>query len=132
MSHREDFITLARAYVGTPYYHRGRNTSGLDCAGIIIVPATHLGLKIKDPNYSPEPDPLSLVRWFEINTDASEDLIPGDICLLKMTRVPQHFAIYTGPTIIHSVRGKGVREEPLGKYMRKLVSHRTLRWQLLH
>ncbi len=41
---REDFVRVARSYIGTPFHHQGRLPGvGLDCAGVIVCALAECG-----------------------------------------------------------------------------------------
>jgi hypothetical protein len=39
---------IALRYLGTPFRHRGRTVSGLDCVGLVVLVARELGLEVQD------------------------------------------------------------------------------------
>jgi len=109
---REKIIILARSCVGTKFRHQGRIPGrGLDCVGLIRYPAVTVGLYGEEADefgYSSEPNPdameNALLRW--LDRISVKDILPADILWLKSPQ-PQHLAVYTGETIIHSDARRG-------------------------
>lgn len=110
---RADIVAQARAYIGTPFHHMGRQPGvGLDCAGLLVCVARALGLVAPDfdvPAYTPTPDGHSMLRWCgEYMQPVFYPLMrPGDAVLLITDLHPQHLAIlgdyrHGGLSIIHA------------------------------
>jgi cell wall-associated NlpC family hydrolase len=111
-------IDAARAYLGTPFMHQGRSRHGLDCIGLLVCAARDAGAHIEDrTNYPRDPNgllPIELDRQF----DAVDARMPGDILLMRFAGEPQHIALYTGATLIHSYAS-----------IRRVVEHRLdIKW----
>ena len=103
----EDIVSAARAYIGVPFRHQGRSSSGLDCAGMIIRVAQSIGADYVDQSgYSRSPSKgllkASLDRQPCLIQVLDNSLRTGDVLLMRFAREPQHLAIYAGQTIIHS------------------------------
>lgn len=110
-------VSKAREFLGVPYHHTGRSRKAVDCAGLIIAVYDELGKPLPPiPLYGRDNPPQYLLKYvsqcFELvgGIDAAK---PGDILVLRFSKVPQHLAIYTGPTIIHSYEN-----------VKKVVEHR--------
>lgn len=97
MTTRAEIVTAARERLGLPFRHQGRNSSGLDCVGLVIMVAKQLGLSDFDTTaYTRAPNPeemratlerhLDYVRWCEVR--------PGDVLWFRAPE-PQHLAIVT-------------------------------------
>ncbi len=109
-----DIITAARACLGTPFAHQGRIKGvALDCAGLVVSVAQDIGADYVDRQaYSRNPingllhaalmDQPCLERTWK------DQMQTGDILLMRFGRDPQHLAIYTGQTIIHSFETVGI------------------------
>ena len=108
---RRDIVASARAWVGVPYRHLGRDRSGVDCAGLIVNVAHDFGFTVKDNRaYSNQPKAQTLLapaerQMWRIERDR---IIPGDIVVLWAwdPNEPQHFGIIGdhphGVTVIHA------------------------------
>jgi hypothetical protein len=46
---RADLLAAARAYLGTPWHHMGRNRRRLDCVGLLLCAARDAGLDVAEP-----------------------------------------------------------------------------------
>lgn len=124
----KDIIRYARECVGTPFVHQGRVVgAGIDCAGVVVHVVKSLNLPFNDIYGYPD-RPYNGMLEDTLNNEPSlkkiskTELSAGDICLFSISRHPQHLAIYTGETIIHSysTAGKCI-EQPMGAWVRKLV-----------
>ncbi len=105
----ESIISAAREAIGTPFRHQGRLLGrGLDCAGLGVHVARRLGIEyIDDVTYGRRPsgglfeNALKIQPSLMIVADI-EDRQPGDLLLLRFKGEPQHLAVFTGDTMIHS------------------------------
>ena len=106
---REDFVNIARSYIGTPYHHQGRVPGvGIDCGGVVVCAAKECGYIIDDMNdYACTPSHGSFVaavksRFIEISID---EIALGDLMIFSFGFEPQHIAIIsavTPLTIVHT------------------------------
>lgn len=101
----EQIIAAARSALGVPFVHQGRSTAGMDCAGLVVHVCKTLGIAHVDAvGYSRNPysgmleSSLDAQPCFERVTT----LQPGAVLLMRFSKEPQHLAIFTGDTIIHS------------------------------
>lgn len=116
-----DLVRVAREFVGVKFRHAGRGHLGIDCVGLIIVPAWRLGLTSYDPpNYSPEFDREQLVETLESLCESvwkraalgtppfpwQALAAPGDVLLLDVRGHPAHLAYWTGDGTILEAHGK--------------------------
>ena len=124
-----EFVEAARALVGTPYRHAGRNGYGIDCGGLIILAARRAGLLPPDwdvPPYSPIIDVGMILdglrKWCEPVERPGEPKA-GDILLMRILRRPQHLAVATGEgSMIHVYVAAGrVVEHPLTGHWRDSI-----------
>ncbi len=106
---REQIVTEARSYLGTPFHHQARLKGvGVDCVGLIVGVAHALELSSADcfryprrPNGMLVPE-LEKAGYREIPVD---DAQPGDLLvfwILPARKIPQHLAIRTEHGIIHT------------------------------
>ena len=102
----DDIINAAAAQIGTPFRHQGRLSGKcLDCAGLIVIIAHQLGFEYNElPGYGriPYQGLLEAVLDSQPCLERVFEKQPGDILLIKFRTDPQHLAIFTGDTIIHS------------------------------
>lgn len=131
---RENLVAEARALVGTPFFHAGREPGiGIDCVGVILVPARKLGLThYRPPNYGPEFDRALLVNCVAENLERIDipwlledyrargvpKALAGDVLLFALNGQPAHLAYATGEgTMIHAhQKPNSVVEETLGEF----------------
>lgn len=93
-----DLIAEARKLVGLPWVHSGRNQHGVDCAGLILLPAWRCGLTTFVPkNYSPgEGGPYLAECLQQECVEVEEMMEPGDIALFQLRPGRHHLAYLTG------------------------------------
>lgn len=89
---------VANGLVGVRYRKQGRNSSGLDCAGLVIVIAHLLDITDKDTTaYSDRPN-VEEFTAFMIETGCKQlpmtQLAHGDIVRLNTSGWPVHLGIY--------------------------------------
>lgn len=115
----DDLIESARKYLGVKFKHQGRTSSGLDCAGLLIVSLKDLGVNPVDrTDYSIEPNPPQMLEVIESNCYEipKNNLKPGDVIWLKFLHDPQHLGLVTDVGIIHAYSTrKGVVEHAINK-----------------
>ncbi len=122
MISRDDVVSVARSYLGTPWRHLGRSEHGLDCVGLIVVVCSILKLSGYDlKTYPREPRSSEFLEHFlrgggtRVALDAA---FPGDLVLFREQRYPCHVAFLSErdglPTIIHAhATRRAVLEEVL-------------------
>jgi cell wall-associated NlpC family hydrolase len=130
LSERGDAIVAeARTWLGTRYYHAGRDRNGIDCVGLLVRIAQELGFcAYDDVNYSPEefeklaPYLRRLGQPVPVPDPFPTGLEAGDLCQFMVNGAPRHAGIYardgTGaPTLIHAYRTAGlVLEHPFDRH----------------
>lgn len=94
---RRDIVEAARAWLGTPWRHQGRNEHGLDCIGLLVVVYRSLGLMSYDSTaYSRDPDAAKFLQHFTlaggIRINAA-DALDGDALVFRQTKFPVHGGI---------------------------------------
>lgn len=109
----DDLIAAARACLGTPFHHQGRQPGvGLDCGGLMVVALRAIGLDPVDlPAYGRRPRDGMMERMLDaqpLMSRVSIDLLqPGDILLMRFDAEPQHLALLAGDTVIHAYEAVG-------------------------
>lgn len=105
---------VARRWLGVPFRHQGRNRTGLDCVGLVIMVAKELGISDFDiVEYGQQPDPKRMGELLRANLDpiSFSKIEPGDILWLRIVNDPQHLAIVTQVApraqMIHALRRPG-------------------------
>lgn len=43
-----EYVIKARGYIGTKFHHQGRSPHGMDCIGLVVLPARDLGIELAD------------------------------------------------------------------------------------
>ena len=112
---REDFVSAARSYLGTPFHHQGRLKGiGVDCAGLVVLAARDCGYTIRDmQGYATIPSQnLFMQSVMEHCTPiAIGDVLPGDVAMFRFDSEPQHIAIISdiAPdiTLLHAYQQAG-------------------------
>lgn len=114
---RNDVVTEARLWLGTPWKHQGRLQGiGTDCVGLVVGVAKALGIPIQDQDgYSENfPSPKQLLRGLESEMIALvHEPGPGDVVLMAVDE-PIHLGILGHGLLIHVPHGKRVVEHHLG------------------
>lgn len=137
MVKKNEFVTAARRWLGTPYEHQASvRGQGADCLGLLR------GVWREVLGEEPVAVPFYTADWSEVSKDevlwsGARGLLsevhvdaPGDILLFRMQRgsVAKHLGIRANsalgfPTIIHSYSRRGVVETPLTEpWQRKVVA----------
>lgn len=127
-------VAIARALVGTPFEHQGRQPGvGIDCIGVVMHVAHTLGITDYDrTNYGRSPHTDELERALDmLFVRKTGGPAVGEIALFKFRneRVPQHVAIVTDTGIIHAHAsfGRCVEHRFNYRWRRRLV--RGYQWQ---
>lgn len=100
---RADYVATARSFLGARWRHQGREATGVDCVGLLIVPAIRLGLLGPDQDVTDYPRQqdgaqlAELLRQHCRRLTRWQDAQPGDILAIKFAAQPQHVAIVTRP-----------------------------------
>lgn len=137
---REAFVAECRTFLGVRWLHQGRSEMGVDCVGLLVVPATRLGILTPDEtpaNYHRTPQDGTLDRLLHQHCRRLprwQDAKEADILAVKYDTEPQHVMVVTRPFdprwgfhVIHSMGnaelGGGVIEHRLDDAW--LKSHRA-------
>ncbi|MBL8186597.1 MAG: hypothetical protein JNK38_01245 [Acidobacteria bacterium] len=100
---RDAFLAECRSFLGVKWQHQGRSEQGIDCVGLLIVPA--IRLQILQPNqdvtnYPRQPDGEQLSALLHQHCRRLLDWKTAqiaDILAIKFADQPQHVAIVTAP-----------------------------------
>jgi cell wall-associated NlpC family hydrolase len=107
-----EVISAARSEIGTRFRHQGRAPGkGLDCAGLVVHVASLIGVTVRDERgYARQPSGARLESALDSQPSIFRvfgDPMGGDILVLRFDKDPQHLAIFTGDSIIHSTSQTG-------------------------
>jgi cell wall-associated NlpC family hydrolase len=127
-------VSVARSFVGVPFYHAGKSRFGCDCVGLLLAVAEEAGvLTYTPPGYSAGfVNGDLLLAEIERFADSVEfgPVQDGDIGVFTIAGNPQHAAILTaGGSMIHAYQtvGKVVEHALAGAWERRLVGVWRLR-----
>jgi len=110
--HQKKIFSIARACVGSPFRHQGRNPAhGLDCIGLIIYVAKTIGLEdFGHKEYKKIPEKHALSRHAKAAGFAhcpKSEIKSGNILILKFGKYLEHAAIISDRGIIHACEKYG-------------------------
>lgn len=102
---REEFISQAKKYTGTPYKYGGFSKSGIDCSGLISKAFQDLGLEM---THSVQ----EMAKYGEIILDKNK-LKPGDLIFFTKTYKTKNLISHAGIVVedakmLHASSSKGV------------------------
>lgn len=112
----EDVVREAKALLGVPYRHQGRDPeTGIDCVGLPVIIVRRLGGAVEDYTaYQMEPDGRTLLDYVRRNCDpVFNDMRLGDLLVFYFRRrreLPQHVGIVVQldpPMFLHTHSGTG-------------------------
>ena len=132
---RDEIVTEAKTWMGVRWRHIGRDRSGLDCIGLLIVVARHFGQDIADrTDYRRTPDGDLFRQMVEDQTDpGSINMIKsGTILMIKQGGRPCHcgIAIMDGgqaQMLSASINARAVVIETLDQYWPNIIKVREFR-----
>jgi hypothetical protein len=132
------FLTAARAYLGTPFRHHGRSRAGLDCVGLILVACRDAGLlaalRLADDydvtHYSRYPASYALLAHLNAHLRPGDRTVPraGQLGVFRVgAGEPSHLGILTDGgaalALLHAWNAPVVSRA-------KVIEHRfSPRWQ---
>lgn len=116
---------IVKDLIGIPYKPHGRDSSGMDCYGVVVEIMRRQGRKIPDLFYgdTKKETNISVLRSLETiipNTklDKPEE---GAVVELLVMGQPSHVGVCLGDgTFIHALKNIGVVIEPLYRYKSKI------------
>lgn len=101
---RQAYVDECRKYLGVRWQHQGRSENGLDCAGLLIVPALNLGIlqaedNVADYGRAPHDDTLTrLLHQHCRRLRDWRDAGTGDVLAIKYAAPhPHHLMVVTQP-----------------------------------
>lgn len=101
-----DFVTIARTYISTPFHHQGRMPGvGLDCAGVVVCALKESGYPVEDvKGYGRIPANGLFQAMMEKHCDPISfgDVQTGDLLMFAFRGDMQHIAIYDNGMLIHA------------------------------
>jgi hypothetical protein len=98
---RAAFVEEARKYLGVRWQHQGRSILGVDCVGLLVMPAIALGVLTAEQDvrdYGRQQDGQELTRLLHQHCHRLtnwKEAREGDILAIKYDLMPQHVAIVT-------------------------------------
>ncbi len=138
---RNQIVSIARSYVGTPFHHQGRQKAiGIDCVGLLVCVMRECGLNVEDQtNYNGLIDAGFLrskldSHLVELSSPSDKEgwlkagvVGVGDVLLLRIGKNPQHIGIVSDVGIIHTHQNAGrVIETNLSGWSKRIVSAYSL------
>lgn len=111
MPRREDIVSEARKWLGTPFRPKGRlKGRGCDCVGLPLCVLRDLGIADWTTDFSTYPDQPVNSHVLEVckarlKEKPACEMQPGDLIVCRVPRVPCHVAIVTGIGMIHAYAG---------------------------
>lgn len=129
MTQAAALLAAARAYVGVPFRHLGRNRAGLDCVGLLLTAAADAGIAAEDPGrYDRGHRGWDMLEWLGARFDRVT--LPGHVDgdILVFSSADTHFPTHVGlrstkdlrAAVIHAQAGRGaVLEERLHWHLAK-------------
>ena len=138
MTTREEIVTAARGWIGTPYRHQASvKGAGCDCLGLVR------GVWREVIGAEPETPPAYTPDWAELPAGAAEEAMAeaarrhmkevsvsearvGDVLLFRMRAhgPAKHAAILSGENrMIHAWSGRAVVETAMGRWWRARAAH---------
>lgn len=118
---REQVVITARAYLGAPWLHQGRNRAGLDCVGLLVCVARDIGYPVEDVRgYSRESSGEAFQAALSVQLDKIDitEARAGDILAMRTSKSLWHCLFITeqrdGATwAIHAIANDQVAEHRL-------------------
>lgn len=95
---------VAMQWLGTRWLLHGRSKAGLDCVGLVVVVARHLGSEVTDClDYGRYTQDHRLLNRLLTISDRVVGALPGDIVVLAESRFPGHCGfLRPGGKVVHA------------------------------
>lgn len=125
---RSDIVSVARAWVGTPWRHQGRlKGHSCDCVGLLIGVARELDLGDYRKPYRRRPnvEEMRAALGEHLREIPQEDARGGDVLYLSFAGEPTHVGILSSPTmLIHAYQpvGRVVEHTIDGRWRKRIVA----------
>ena len=100
----DQFVKVARSYVGTPFHWHGRIPgAGLDCSGVIVCAGREVGLEFPCPKKYTRTGHIEVMEEC-LSARCVKVAMPahGDILVLDYPGGPGHLMILDGHQVIHA------------------------------
>jgi cell wall-associated NlpC family hydrolase len=118
MTTRNEVVTAARSWIGTPFAHQGRLKGvGVDCIGLVIGLGREFNLCEPDfdiSGYARNPDGKSLMALSRVHMTpiSREAMRAGDVVVVRFGDHPQHFGVladykHGGLSLVHAAMKSG-------------------------
>lgn len=107
---RRQIVTAARACLGTPFHHQGRQPSrGLDCLGLVAIAYRSAGFLFSDrQDYPRLPKANELVDGLlAAGLRPCDHMSEGDVLLFRIGNRLTHVGLVTDHGVIHSFQPSG-------------------------
>lgn len=124
----------AEDFVGIPYRFNGRDRSGVDCLGLVILYLRHLGFNPPDGDGRPIEDDWRLDAESRITTWLGQNAVPvstpvaGDIVVFRLPGGTMHFGVMADTTnVLHITEDRPSMLTPLRLIRRRLLGLYRLR-----
>ncbi|MGE5598498.1 MAG: NlpC/P60 family protein [Bacteroidota bacterium] len=121
-------------FLGIPYRLNGRDRSGADCAGLVLLYLRSLGYHPPDGDGRPvtpdwrkdaEPRMLAWLNKYAVPVDRAQQ---GDIALFRLPRGTMHLGVMVdGQSFLHVLEDRDSMLMPLRRARRRLVGLYRLR-----
>jgi len=139
MTLREDIVTEARSFIGTPFVHQGRLKGvGVDCVGLLIEVARAFGHTYNAPaDYAMQPDPHAMRTLLDANLDRVllTKIMIADILWFRVDTNPQHLGIVSNLapfSVVHALNrvggGECCEHRVSTKWQRRIQACFRYRW----
>ena len=127
MRQADAFVAAARALLGVPFRHQGRDpVHGVDCIGLAVLAARAIGLNPPDrTDYPRQPTgQLAPALAGYLQPIDLADVKPGDLYLLAFAHEPMHLGIATDIGLLHTFSqvGRVVEHGLDAKWRRRIVA----------
>lgn len=133
----EEFIRVARSFVGVPYGNQGRSLQKLDCGGLVIMVGRQLDymdLEVLGYSMRPNKEDFEWLMEFAMAEVPKEETSPADLLAFDYGHGIQHIAIVStvepAVRLIHAKPKFGVVEQTIHGHERRSWV-KTYRWKNL-